>query len=83
MATTTTKKRPAAGKAATPHRHKAKAPEPTAVDYLERAVDDLGKARELAQRDVRAHIDSAIDRVREISKDLAEEIRKCAPGHAG
>jgi F0F1-type ATP synthase membrane subunit b/b' len=73
MATTAPKKRAPARKPAT-----RKPAEQTTMDYLEHALEDLKQARQHAEKDVRALIDSAMDRVREISKDLAEEIRKRA-----
>lgn len=62
----------------------------TAVDYLERAVEDLNQARQEAQADVRSMIDSAVDRTREALEDLranaeerAEKIRTRAEDRAG
>jgi len=59
----------------------AKKPEKGTLDYLELALENLNAAREHAQKDVRAQIDSAIERIRETAKDVTAEIRKHA--HTG
>ena len=51
------------------------------LDYLELALENLKKAREHAQKDALAQIDSAIERIRETVKDVTAEIRKHA--HTG
>jgi uncharacterized protein YicC (UPF0701 family) len=47
-----------------------KTDEQTAIDYLERAVDDLKQAGQDAGDEVRSAIDSAIGRAREALEDL-------------
>ena len=52
---------------------RAPAPKPaekSALEYLQDALDDLARAREQAQQDVRAGIDSAVERIRGVRKDL-------------
>jgi hypothetical protein len=44
--------------------------EKSTLDYLQRALDDLDRARAKAQKDARASIDSAVARVRDAVKDL-------------
>ncbi len=51
------------------------------LDYLELALENLKKAREHAQKDARAQIDSAIERIVETVKDVTAEIRRHA--HSG
>ncbi|HEX2410337.1 MAG TPA: hypothetical protein VHJ39_04135 [Solirubrobacteraceae bacterium] len=46
------------------------------LDYLELALENLNQAREHAQKDARAQIDSAMDRVRETIKDVTAELRR-------
>jgi len=53
---------------------KAPAPKPaekSSLDYLQQALEDLDSAREQAQHEARASIDSAVDRIRDVRKDLA------------
>ena len=45
----------------------------TAVDYLEKAVDDLNQAREEAPEEIRSSIDSAITRAREALDDVRSD----------
>ena len=40
------------------------------LEYLQHALEDLARAREQAQQDVRAGIDSAVERIRGVRKDL-------------
>ena len=52
---------------------KAPAPKPaekSSQEYLQHALDDLAHAREQAQQDVKAGIDSAVERIRTVRKDL-------------
>lgn len=56
----------------------AKKAEKSTLDYLEMALENLNEAREHAQKDARAQIDSAIERIRETVKDVTPEIRKHA-----
>jgi hypothetical protein len=65
---TATKKAPAKTKA--PVKTKAKK---GTLDYLELALENLNKAREHAQQDVRAQIDSAVDRIRGTITDVKAE----------
>jgi hypothetical protein len=44
--------------------------EKSSLDYLQHALDDLAHAREQAQQQARAGIDSAVERIREVRKDL-------------
>ena len=74
--TTATKKPPARK---TPARKTA---EKGTLDYLELALENLNKAREHAQRDVRAQIDAAVDRIRGTMKDVRAEITHRA-AHGG
>ncbi len=45
------------------------------LDYLEQALVDLNKARETAQKGVRAQIDSALEWVRSSISDAKAELR--------
>ena len=52
---------------------KAPAPKPakkSSLDYLQAALEDLARAREQAQQEARAGIDSAVERIRGVRKDL-------------
>lgn len=44
------------------------------LDYLELALENLNKAREHAQHDVRAQIDSAVERIRGTISDVRAEL---------
>lgn len=49
------------------------APKPaqkSTLDYLQRALDDLDKARAHARTDVRTNIDAAVGRIRDAADDL-------------
>ncbi|MGZ8648770.1 MAG: hypothetical protein ACXW08_09105 [Solirubrobacteraceae bacterium] len=73
MATATKKataKRPAATPA-TPAKE-----EKGTLDYLELALENLNQAREHAQKDARAQIESAMERIRETIKDVTAELRR-------
>jgi hypothetical protein len=73
---TATKKTPAKKIRTAPPRAAARKPvEKSTLDYLQHALDDLKKAREKAQHDVRANIDSAIERIRKALGDFTEELR--------
>jgi hypothetical protein len=76
MATAT--KKPPVKKAAPAHKRAVtrKPVEKSTMDYLHHALDDLKKAREHAQHDVRSGIDSAIERVRKALSELTEELRR-------
>jgi hypothetical protein len=57
---------------------KAPAPKPaekSSLDYLQHALDDLAHAREQAQVEARGGIDSAVERIREVRKDLGARAR--------
>ena len=49
--------------------------EKSSLDYLQHALDDLAHAREQAQQEARGGIDSAIERIREVRKDLGARAR--------
>ena len=71
--TTTARKAPA---------RRTKRPERGTLDHLEAALDELNKAREHAQKDARAQIDAAIERIRDVLRDAAAEFRRFNP-HMG
>ena len=71
MATATT----TAAKPAHPHA-RAKAAEPGALDYLQRALEDLNRARGHAQRDARSGIDDATERIRDAVEDVRKRVRE-------
>jgi hypothetical protein len=52
----------------------AKHAEPGALDYLQRALEDLNRAREHAQRDARSGIDDATERIRAASDEARLEL---------
>jgi hypothetical protein len=54
--------------------------EPSSLDYLQHALDDLVHARDHARQDARAWIDSAADRIREARKDMGARARDEAEG---
>ena len=56
--------------AATKKAPAAKPAEKSSLDYLQHALDDLAHAREQAQQDARGGIDSAVERIRGVRKDL-------------
>jgi hypothetical protein len=62
--------RPAAGPA------RAKAAEPGTLDFLQRALEDLVKAREHAQRDAQTGIDDATERIRAAVEDVRDRLRE-------
>jgi hypothetical protein len=52
---------------------KAPAPKPvkkSSLEYLQDALDDLARAREQAQKEARAGIDAAVERIRGVRRDL-------------
>jgi hypothetical protein len=64
-------RKPTPATARTPTAHKPAPPAPrTAADFLDEALKDLGKAREKGGEEIRASIDSAIERIRETAKEL-------------
>jgi hypothetical protein len=75
MPTTTKKpatrtKRPAARK------------EPSSLEYVQQAIEDLDKARGRATDELRETIDGAIERLRKAASQLSAEIRKHRPHQA-
>jgi hypothetical protein len=50
------------------------------LDYLELALENLNKAREHAQKDARAQIDAAVERVRGTISDVKAELTSRAHG---
>jgi hypothetical protein len=44
--------------------------EKSSLEYLQHALDDLARARGQAQQEARAGIDSAVERIRGVRKDL-------------
>ena len=59
----------------TPARTRAKVAEPGALDYLQRALEDLNSAREHVQKEARASIDDAIERIRAAVDDARRHLR--------
>jgi vacuolar-type H+-ATPase subunit H len=45
--------------------------EKSSLEYLQHALDDLAHAREQAQQEARTGIDSAVERISEVRKDLS------------
>jgi signal transduction histidine kinase len=69
---TATKTRPRPVK---PAAAKTKPPEPGALDYLQRALEDLNRARVHAQKDAQDGIDDATERIRAAAEDLRKRLR--------
>ena len=70
-----------AEKTAKPARKPAAKPKPkTTLDHLQRALDDLDKARAQAQKEARTNIDDAAERIRsavsELSGRASSEVRE-------
>jgi hypothetical protein len=60
----------------------AKKAEKGTLDYLELALENLNKAREHAQQDVRGQIDTVVERVRGTIGDVRAELKsRAAHGH--
>ncbi len=72
MATATTTPTRAAKTAAT----RAKRPEPGTLDFLQRALEDLNRAREHAQHDAQSGIDDATERIRAAADDVRRRLRE-------
>ena len=71
MATATrTPERPARTRA------RAKVAEPGTLDFLQRALEDLNRAREHAQQDAQAGIDDATERIRAAIEDVRRRLRE-------
>jgi hypothetical protein len=56
-------------------RVRAKAAEPGTLDFLQRALEDLNRAREHAQQDAQAGIDDATERIRAAVDDVRRRLR--------
>ena len=54
--------------------------EKSSLEYLQHALDDLAHAREQAQQEARAGIDSAVERIRSVRKDLGARAHDEADG---
>jgi hypothetical protein len=59
---------------ATPTRRKAA--EPGTLDYLQRALEDLNRARGHAQKDAQSGIDDATERIRAAADDVRKRLRE-------
>ena len=59
-----------------PARVPAKDAEPGTLDYLQRALEDLNRARGHAQQDARAGIDDATERIRAAVEDVRKRVRE-------
>jgi hypothetical protein len=59
---------------------KKKTAEKGTLDYLELALENLNKAREHAQHDIRGQIDTAVERVRGTIGDVRSELTARAHG---
>ena len=57
-------------------RAQAEVTEPGTLAFLQRALEDLNRAREHAQRDAQAGIDDAMERIRAAVEDLRKRIRE-------
>ena len=53
-----------------------KVAEPGTLDFLQRALEDLNRAREHAQQDAQAGIDDATERIRAAVEDLRRRLRE-------
>ena len=63
-------------RAAKPAATRAKAPEPGTLDFLQRALEDLNRAREHAQKDAQSGIDDATERIRAAADDVRKRLRE-------
>ena len=59
-----------------PARVQTKHAEPGTLDYLQRALEDLNRAREHAQRDAQSGIDDAAERIRAAVDDVRKRVRE-------
>ncbi len=57
-------------------RVRAKAAEPGTLDFLQRALEDLNRAREHAQHDAQSGIDDATERIRAAADDVRKRLRE-------
>jgi hypothetical protein len=55
---------------------RAKVAEPGTLDFLQRALEDLNRAREHAQQDAQAGIDDATERIRAAVDDVRRRLRE-------
>ena len=53
-----------------------KAAEPTTLDFLQQALEDLNRARELAQKEAQGGIDDAMERIRAAVDDVRRRVRE-------
>jgi vacuolar-type H+-ATPase subunit E/Vma4 len=63
-------------RAAKPAATRAKTPDPGTLDFLQRALEDLNRAREHAQQDAQAGIDDATERIRAAADDVRRRLRE-------
>ena len=54
----------------------SKATEPSTLDFLQQALEDLNRARKLAQKEAQAGIDDAIERIRAAVDDVRRRVRE-------
>ena len=57
-------------------RARAKVAEPGTLDFLQRALEDLNRAREHAQQDAQAGIDDAMERIRAAVEDVRKRVKE-------
>ena len=57
-------------------RTRAKVAEPGTLDFLQRALEDLNRAREHAQLDARVGIDDATERIRAAVEDVRRRLKE-------
>src|SRR5215207_1845173 len=55
---------------------RTKAPEPGTLDFLQRALEDLNRARSHAQQDAQTGIDDATERIRAAADDVRRRLRE-------
>ena len=55
---------------------RAKVAEPGTLDFLQRALEDLNRAREHAQQDAQAGIDDATERIRAAVEDVRKRVKE-------
>ena len=54
----------------------AKMAEPGTLDFLQKALEDLNRAREHAQKDAQASIDDATERIRAAVEDVRKRVKE-------
>ena len=57
-------------------RARAKVAEPGTLDFLQRALEDLNRARQHAQEDAQSGIDDATERIRAAVEDVRKRVRE-------